>query len=69
MKVILLWQAIGRLDGSFTHSPLTAFIGTIFFIFSDVMLAFNRIVRNFKNAQVLILSAYYTAQLFIAYSV
>jgi uncharacterized membrane protein YhhN len=67
--VFLLWQAIGRIDESFTHSSIVAFIGTIFFIFSDVVLAFNRIVRNFKSAQLLILSTYYTAQLFIAYSI
>ena len=67
--VFLLWQAIGRIDESFTHSSIVAFVGTIFFIFSDVNLAFNRIVRNFKSAQLLILSTYYIAQLFIVYSV
>ena len=67
--VFLLWQAIGRIDETFTHSSIIAFIGTIFFVFSDVVLAFNRIVRNFKSAQLFILSTYYTAQLFIAYSI
>ncbi|MBW1642092.1 MAG: lysoplasmalogenase [Deltaproteobacteria bacterium] len=67
--VFLLWQAIGRIDESFTHSSIIAFVGTIFFIFSDVVLAFNRIVRNFAGAQLLILSTYYTAQLLIVYSV
>ena len=67
--VFLLWQAIGRFDESFTHSSIAALVGTIFFFISDVSLAFNRFVRTFKNSQLLTLSTYYTAQLFIAYSV
>ena len=67
--VFLLWQSIGRIDESFTHSSVIAFVGTILFIFSDVALAFNRIVRNFAGAQLLILSTYYSAQLFIVYSI
>jgi uncharacterized membrane protein YhhN len=67
--LFLLWQAIGRFDASFTHSSIAALVGTIFFIISDVSLAFNRFVRTFKNSQLLTLSTYYTAQLFIAYSV
>jgi uncharacterized membrane protein YhhN len=67
--VFLLWQAIGRIDLTFTHSSIIAFIGTIFFIFSDAALAFKRIVRNFAGAQLLVLSTYYSAQLFIVYSI
>jgi len=67
--VFLLWQAIGRMDESFDHSSIVAFVGALFFIFSDVFLAFNRIVKNIRNAQLVILSTYYTAQLFIVYSV
>jgi len=67
--LFLLWQAVGRIDESFTHSSIVAFVGTIFFIFSDVTLAFNRFVRNFAGSQLLILSTYYSAQLFIVYSI
>ena len=67
--VFLLWQAIGRIDLTFTHSSVMAFVGTIFFIFSDVALAFRRIVRNFSGSQLLVLSTYYSAQLFIVYSI
>lgn len=67
--VVLLWQAIGRMDELFTYSAIIALLGTIIFIISDVMLAFNRMVRNFKSAQLLILSTYYTAQLFIVSSI
>jgi len=65
----LLWQAVGRIDESFSHSSVVAFVGTIFFIFSDVTLAFNRIVRKFAGAQLFILSSYYSAQLLIVYSI
>ena len=67
--VILMWQAVGRIDESFTHSAIVALVGTVLFIFSDAALAFNRIVRNYASAQLLILSTYYSAQLFIVYSI
>ncbi len=67
--LFLLWQAVGRIDESFTHSSIVAFVGTIFFIFSDATLAFNRFVRNFAGSQLLVLSTYYSAQLFIVYSI
>jgi uncharacterized membrane protein YhhN len=67
--VFLLWQAVGRIDESFTPSSFLAFVGVIFFVFSDATLAFNRFVKNFAGAQLLILSTYYCAQLFIVYSI
>ena len=67
--VLLLWQASGRVDESFSHSSIVALVGTILFILSDAALAFNRIVRNYASAQLLILSTYYSAQLFIVYSI
>ncbi|MGD9487231.1 MAG: lysoplasmalogenase [Calditrichaceae bacterium] len=67
--VFLLWQATGRMEEMFTHSSIIALIGTLLFVFSDVVLAYNRFVRKFRSAQLIILSTYYTAQLLIAYSV
>ena len=67
--VFLLWQAAGRVDESVSHSSIVAFIGVIFFVFSDATLAFNRFVRNFAGSQLLVLSTYYSAQLFIVYSI
>jgi uncharacterized membrane protein YhhN len=67
--LFLLWQALGRLDELYTHSSIVAFIGTAFFVFSDGLLAFNRFTRNFKSAQLIILSTYYTAQLCIVFSI
>ncbi|MGD9899383.1 MAG: lysoplasmalogenase [Calditrichaceae bacterium] len=67
--VFLLWQAAGRMDEIFSYSSIIALIGTILFVFSDVILAYNRIVKKFRSAQFIILSTYYLAQLGIACSV
>lgn len=67
--IFLLWQSTGRLDLIYTHSSLVAFIGSIFFIGSDVTLVFNRFVGKLKDGQLIILSTYYLAQLLIAYSI
>lgn len=67
--VLLLWQSMGRLELSFSHSSMVALIGSIFFISSDVALVFNRFVKKHKDSQLLILSTYYIAQLLIAYSI
>jgi len=45
-----------------------AFIGALFFTFSDSVLAINRFKKEFKGAQVLTLSSYYLAQWLIASS-
>lgn len=67
--VLLLWQSMGRLELSHSHSSIVALIGSIFFISSDVTLVFNRFVKKLKSGQLFILSTYYIAQLLIAYSI
>ena len=67
--ILLLWQSIGRLEFSFSHSSLVALIGSMFFITSDVTLVFNRFVKKHRDGQFFILSTYYIAQLLIAYSI
>lgn len=67
--LLLLWQSTGRLELSFNHSSLVALIGSILFISSDLILVINRFVKKLKNGQLFILSTYYMAQLFIAYSI
>ncbi len=67
--VLLYWQSAGRLSESFTHSALTAFIGSILFIFSDSTLVIDRFVKKFKLARVLVLITYFTSQVLIAYSI
>jgi len=66
---LLYWQSAGRLNESFTHSSLTAFIGSILFIFSDSTLVIDRFVKKFRSARLLVLTTYFTSQLLIAYSI
>lgn len=47
---------------------LSAFIGAMIFMVSDATLAVNKFRISFKAAQGIILSTYYVAQWFIAYS-
>jgi uncharacterized membrane protein YhhN len=66
--MLLLWQAISRVEVSPTHSATVAMIGVILFVLSDSILSFNRFVKSFGSAQLIILGTYYAAQLFIAFS-
>jgi uncharacterized membrane protein YhhN len=49
--------------------PLLAMIGALLFMGSDGALAYNRFIRPFPSAQVVILGLYYPAQVLIALSV
>ncbi len=49
--------------------PLLAMIGALLFMGSDGALAYNRFIRPFDAAQVVILGLYFPAQLLIALSV
>lgn len=67
--VLLLWQSMGRLELSLSHSSLVALIGSMIFISSDIILVFNRFVKQHPYGQIYILSTYYIAQLCIAFSI
>jgi len=67
--MILLWQSMGRLELSFSHSSIIALIGCVFFVSSDIILVFNRFVKKHKAGQLIVLSTYYIAQVLIAYSI
>ncbi|MEA3286469.1 MAG: lysoplasmalogenase [Candidatus Marinimicrobia bacterium] len=67
--VMMLWQSSDRMILSYTSSSILAFLGTGFFVFSDATLGINRFVKKSSGGQALVLLTYYTAQLFIAYSV
>lgn len=66
----MLWQAIERAavtPGEIaTHS---AALGAALFVLSDSALAYNRFVRRFRAAQLLVLGTYWCGQLLIALSV
>jgi len=67
--VLLYWQSAGRFSTSLTHSALTAFIGSILFIFSDSTLVIDRFIRKFKGARLLVLTSYFASQLLITVSI
>ena len=70
MLVILLmgWQAASRFLVTNQEGSLTAFMGALFFIASDSVLALNRFKSRFRSAQALTLSTYFIAQWLIALS-
>ena len=63
------WLAAARWDQLQSPAALWGMIGAILFVISDTSLAFNRFVKRFRNAQLLILSTYFIAQYLIARSV
>jgi uncharacterized membrane protein YhhN len=67
--LVMLWQAVERWNVTSNQSSIVAFIGAVFFVFSDFILAYNRFVGQFKSARLLNLSTYYIAQWLIAFSV
>ena len=67
--LIMAWQAGERWMWFQNRAALFAAIGSVLFLISDSLLAFNRFKQSFKIAEVLILSTYFTAQWLIALSV
>ncbi len=66
---IMAWLAAVRFVDSGGAKPLAAFAGALLFLVSDGVLAYNRFVKPFGAAQLVILGAYFPAQLLIALSV
>lgn len=65
----MAWSAWGQLLVFRNAKSLAAAIGSVLFLFSDSILAWNRFRRELPWAQLAILSSYYLAQLLIAWSV
>ncbi len=65
----MAWQAADRFVFLGGPSALAAFTGAILFLASDSALAWNRFVRPFDRAQLVILGTYIPAQALIALSV
>lgn len=61
--------AAGRFVERGGTRPLLAFAGAVLFLISDSVLAYDRFVKKFSPAQVIILGTYFPAQLLIALSV
>ena len=66
---VMTWQAWERWVWFQNRMTLCAAIGSVLFLISDSLLAFNRFKRSFRMAEVLILSTYFAAQWLIALSV
>ncbi len=66
---LMSWFALSRYFGLNDHKSLFAFLGSISFIASDSLLAFNKFKSSFPFAEILILSTYFIAQWLIALSV
>ncbi len=67
--VVMAWTAFEAWRQTQTPDALAAALGAVLFVISDAALAFNRFVRTFGWAQVLIMTTYYAAQWLIALSV
>lgn len=63
------WLALSRYLELNDDKTLLAFVGTIFFVVSDSLLAFNKFKSSFSFAEIFILSTYFIAQWLIALSV
>jgi uncharacterized membrane protein YhhN len=66
---IMAWLAADRFVSFGGGKTLLAFIGAVFFLISDSVLAYDRFARRFAGAQIIILGAYFPAQILIALSV
>ncbi|RYM34574.1 lysoplasmalogenase [Brumimicrobium glaciale] len=59
--LIMNWQAIGLLYHNQSFAIIGLAIGSIFFTFSDAIIAFDKFKKPIKNAEILILSTYWIA--------
>jgi uncharacterized membrane protein YhhN len=66
---ILLWQSFERMEILGTDATKLLAFGNLLFTISDSVLAYNKFVRKFSTAQLVILSTYFAAQTLIALSV
>jgi uncharacterized membrane protein YhhN len=64
----MAWQALNRWAGTGQEGSALAFVGALFFVVSDSILALNRFRRPFASAQAYVMSTYFLAQYLIALS-
>lgn len=67
--LVLLWQSVGRVLAAGDTRAWLALAGAAVFIASDGTLAFNRFVKPFRAAQLVVMSTYVLAQVLIAASI
>ncbi len=66
---LMSWTALSRTIAHHDHHTLHAFVGSIIFVISDSLIAFNKFKSPIPYAHLLILATYFLAQWFIALSV
>ncbi len=66
---LMSWMALSQTINHHDHETLFAFLGSIFFVASDSLLAFNKFKKPFPLAHLFILATYFLAQWLIALSV
>jgi uncharacterized membrane protein YhhN len=66
---IMSWMALSRAIAHPDHHTFHALLGSVVFIISDSLLAFNKFKNSFRLAHLWILATYFLAQWLIALSV
>lgn len=66
---LMSWFALSRYFELNEQKSLFAFVGSVSFVVSDSLLAFNKFKSSFPLGEILILSTYFVAQWLIALSV
>jgi len=67
--MIFMWQATGMYYYMAQTSAFYVFIGAIFFVISDTILAYAKFITNFRLSSMFIHSTYWGAQILIALSI
>jgi uncharacterized membrane protein YhhN len=65
----MAWVAYDQMTVYRTAATIWAFVGALFFVLSDAILAINRFRIDFASAKALNLGTYFAAQYLIAYSI
>jgi len=66
--LLMAWQALARWELLASTPALLAALGAVLFVISDSVLALDRFRARFRSARVIVLTTYWLAQWFIAYS-
>lgn len=66
---VMSWMALSRTIENHNHHTLHAFLGSVMFVASDSLLAYNKFKSPIPLAPIWILGTYFLAQWFIALSV
>ena len=66
---ILLWQALSRFWYFGDDRTLYIFLGSVLFVFSDAVLAYDKFVKKFRLSEVILMATYWLALILFAFSV